>query len=154
MNTTAKEPAQPASSSASNKKKTPQSPKKKDKKEQIEPPAKIEDPEKTKEEPSALSLPSKEIADKTKVFLGDKEYYVVSLDEVEKYKELKENYKEDSMSTFILYMHREFIKDLVEMRSSGKLKNVAKTLLGGFIFLIIIVLVIAIVFTILAISRR
>lgn len=124
------------------------------KKEENPAPVKPEETQALKNGPTTPCLSIKEVADRKKVFIGEKEYYVVSLEEIEKYRELKDSYKDDAMSTFILYMHSEFVKDLVHMRRSGKLKNVAKSVAGGFILIIILILIVVIIFSIMKLANK
>ncbi|KAI5184378.1 hypothetical protein NEHOM01_0123 [Nematocida homosporus] len=83
------------------------------------------------------TLSQKEGMKRKKVKLGEKDYYVVTLEEVERYKDLQPKYKSDAMSAYILYMHTEFIDDLLRLRNPSKLKSLAH---GVGIFIVVLVI--------------
>jgi len=70
------------------------------------------------------SLTQKENSKRKKLTLNGTDYLVVSIEEVNEYAKIKEKYKNDSMSAFILYMHTGFISDLASIRRKGKLQSI------------------------------
>ncbi|KAI5171346.1 hypothetical protein NEFER03_0705 [Nematocida sp. LUAm3] len=100
--------------------------------------------EKKKEEHAPLDkLLSQRIGgSKKKIRLGEKEYYVVTLDEVDHYKSIKDQYRDDSMSAFILYMHTEFGKDLKKLRKS----STSSAVMFWIIFILLLLVAALIVF--------
>lgn len=86
------------------------------------------------------SLASKENMKRKKVQVNGLDYYVVTVDEVQEYKKIKDKYKSDGMSAFILYMHTDFIKDLSSIRRTGNIKKAVKVtfyIIGVIVLLII-----------------
>lgn len=79
-------------------------------------------------------------APRRKVTLEGTDYCVVTLDEIDKYKELKEKYQGDTMKAFILYMHAEFLKDLAVLRRQSTAKRLVKQLFGALVVLAILVI--------------
>ncbi|OAG29793.1 hypothetical protein NEIG_01139 [Nematocida sp. ERTm5] len=77
--------------------------------------------------------------------LGESVYYIVSVDEVNRYMDLKQDYKSDAMKAFIVYMHEEFVSDLKTLRKKRSIKTAA-CLLGVLFVLIILALIGVMVF--------
>lgn len=80
------------------------------------------------------SVPQKNVAQKKnrkKVRLEGADYYVVTLEEIDQYRERKDGYKDSSMRAFIIYMHSEFLNDLKKIRKTNMLKNASIFLAGG-----------------------
>lgn len=119
------------------------------------PKAPIDKKEKTKKEDALpLSQPSSQVnllnskdgMNRKHIKLGDSLYYVVSLDEIDRYMELKDEYKTDAMSAFVVYMHEEFITDLKSLRRKRSMKK-------GIFALIVIFSLIFIALGLVAITR-
>lgn len=84
------------------------------------------------------TLVTKENMKRKKVQVNGVDYYVVTVDEVQEYKNIKDKYKSDGMSAFILYMHTDFIKDLSSIRRTGNIKKAAKIFFFILCFVVLV----------------
>ncbi|KAH9386191.1 uncharacterized protein NEMAJ01_1087 [Nematocida major] len=76
--------------------------------------------------------------------VGESTYYVVTVDEISRYMELKNDYKTDEMSAFIVYMHEEFVNDLKTLRKKNTVKKGACMVAGIFVLILIALVVFAV----------
>jgi hypothetical protein len=86
--------------------------------------------------------PEKKSADQQgmkKVRLEGKEYYIVSLEEIEKYKKGQEKYKGDRDHPFIVYLKAGFLKDLRSLRQQEAFKKGTMLVMGGVVTCTVIV---------------
>ncbi|KAI5160998.1 hypothetical protein NEAUS03_1448 [Nematocida ausubeli] len=105
-----------------------------DKKEPTVPEKKKEEVPKPKKEDTDVLNPSKGMGRKH-ITIGENLYYIVSVDEVNRYMDLKTDYKTDSMKAFIVYMHEEFVSDLKNLRKKRSLKKGAFFLIALFVLI-------------------
>ncbi|KAI5190100.1 hypothetical protein NEMIN01_0885 [Nematocida minor] len=93
---------------------------------------------------NAEAINHEEASGRKKIKLGNNSYYVVSLEEIDRYIELKDTYKSDAMSAFIVYMHKDFIADLKSIRRRHSVKKGLFLILGIFTLIIIALAAVAI----------
>lgn len=117
-------------------------------------PEKEKTKEKTKEEPEKIKgepavpvekqpiIDAQKAAGRKKVDLGGGSYYVVSLDEIDRYIELKDTYKTDAMTAFIVYLNKDFIPDLKRIRKRQSIKNSFFLVMGIFAVIVIALLLV------------
>lgn len=122
--------------------KGPVDPSDKDKKEDTNKPE--ENPAEGAEGTEVAHIKSSKAAGRKKIELGGSSYYVVSLDEIDRYVELKDSYKTDAMSAFIVYLHKDFISDLKKIRRRHTIKTRVFLVLGIFTMIILGLVLVAV----------